>query len=125
MDRQCHRDLRNTGKSFLASMKAHSLFLAVTCAVAFLPANLASGGDRPVVSISGFSTVLEFCPPNAACAGIDFLLRRTGPGLEQPLTVFLLYRGTATADVDYRALPGQVTFEAGKDLASAFSIPID
>lgn len=81
--------------------------------------------DLPVVSISGISTVLEFCPPNAACAGISFSLRRIGPGLDRSLTVFVRYRGTATADVDYRALPGLVTFEAGSDLAMASSIPID
>jgi len=81
--------------------------------------------DRPVVSISGVSTVLEFCPPNADCAGISFSLWRTGPGLDQPLTVSLFYQGTAMADVDYRALPSQVTFEAGQEFASASSIPID
>ena len=79
--------------------------------------------DRPVVSISGPSVVLEFCPPNADCVGLEYPLRRTGPGLDQPLTVFLLYLGTAMAEVDYPALPRQVTFEAGQEFASAFSIP--
>jgi hypothetical protein len=82
-------------------------------------------GDRPVVSISTFSNTLEFCPPNAGCAGIIFNLRRTGPGLNQPLTVFLRYTGTATAGSDYHALPSEVTFEAGNEFASATSTPID
>jgi hypothetical protein len=69
--------------------------------------------------------VPEFCPPNADCAGSSFSLRRTGPGLDQPLTVFVHYRGTAVTDVDYPALPGLVTFEAGRDLASVSTIPID
>src|SRR6266516_408831 len=47
-------------------------------------------GDLPVVSISGFDQVPESCPPNAACSGIEFTLRRTAPGLERALTVFLL-----------------------------------
>ena len=81
--------------------------------------------DRPVVSITGPSRVLEFCPPNADCIGINFFLRRTGAGLERPLTVSLLYGGTAIAEVDYGALPRQATFEAGQDFASVFSVPID
>lgn len=81
--------------------------------------------DLPVVSISGLSGTPEFCPPNADCAGISFSLRRTGPGLERPLTVFIRYRGTAMADVDYVALRAPVTFEAGRDLVGVSSNPID
>jgi hypothetical protein len=81
--------------------------------------------ELPVVSISGPSTVLESCPPNADCVGLYFTLRRTGPGLDQPLYVFIRYRGTATAGVDYEALPAPVTFEAGRDTLTVSSVPID
>jgi hypothetical protein len=81
--------------------------------------------DYPVVSISAPSAVLESCPPNADCVGLEFRLRRTGPGRDQPLTAFLLYGGTATADVDYWALPRQVTFEAGSEFATVSSTRID
>ena len=81
--------------------------------------------DLPVVSLTGLGPVLEFCPPNAICAPIILTLRRTGPGLDQPLAVFLHYGGTATPDVDYHSLATQVTFAAGQEQASVTGAPLD
>jgi hypothetical protein len=78
----------------------------------------------PVVSIRGSSDVLEFCPPNADCISLSYLLRRTG-ALDHPLTVFVEVGGTATSYFDYRELPRTVTFETGADTASIFSVPLD
>jgi hypothetical protein len=78
----------------------------------------------PIVSIRGSSDVLEFCPPNADCISLSYLLRRTG-ALELPLTVFVQVGGTATPEFDYQALPRTVTFEAGRDTASIQSAPLD
>ena len=78
----------------------------------------------PVVSIRGSSDVLEFCPSNADCISLSYLLRRTG-ALDHPLTVFVEVGGTATPYFDYRELPRSVTFESGADTASIFSVPLD
>ena len=59
------------------------------------------------------------------CVALEFLLRRTGPGLDQPLTVYLRYLGTASSGTDYEALPPRVIFEAGRDSARVVSFPID
>src|SRR5688572_6316160 len=84
-----------------------------------------NSGEKPLISITGPSKVQEYCPPNADCIGLSFTLRRTGPGLDQPLTVFLRYEGVATPGVDYMALPAQVVFAAGSELATVSSTPID
>jgi hypothetical protein len=80
--------------------------------------------ETPVVSLHGGGTAPEFCPPNAFCAGLSFLLRRTGP-LDRPLTVRLAYGGTATAGVDYRSFPDTATFGIGQAQTALFSAPID
>ena len=79
----------------------------------------------PVISISGYPAVVEYCPPNALCVPIEFRVQRTGPGLDQPLTVYLRYQGSAAPGIDYEQLPSQVTIEAGRDSATVLSLPID
>ncbi len=78
-----------------------------------------------VVSIRGSSATPEFCPLNADCAGINFLLTRTGPGLENPLRVRVGYYGTALPGIDYQLPPNDVSFPAFQDRVSIFSQPID
>lgn len=79
----------------------------------------------PLVTIAGYSVSPERCDDAAVCAGIDFRLTRFGEDMAQPLTVVLHYEGTATAGVDYHALPSSVTFAAGADTAHLLAAPID
>lgn len=99
--------------------------LAAALIVPSSPSLAQNSADLPVVSIHGGGVVLEYCPPNADCASLSFLLRRTGPGLEQPLTVRVFFGGTAAYAIDYAEFPGTVTFAAGQDRASLWSVPID
>src|SRR5690242_54770 len=83
------------------------------------------GPNIPTVSIRGGGATPEYCPPNAGCVGLTFLLTRTSPGLENSLQVMVGYSGTATAGADYVALPSLVTFQAGQDRVTIFSAAID
>src|SRR5687768_7226564 len=67
----------------------------------------AQNADIPVVSIrSGGTATPEYCPPNADCVGLNFVLTRTGPRLDSPLQVLVFFGGTAAYGIDYQALPG-------------------
>src|SRR5439155_11884915 len=66
----------------------------------------------------------EFCPPNADCAYPSFVVRRSGP-TNADLRVYLSYSGTATAGVDYPALPESLVIPAGRDTAFLMLVPKD
>ncbi|MGI8605383.1 MAG: Calx-beta domain-containing protein [Verrucomicrobiales bacterium] len=78
-----------------------------------------------LITITSTTVTPEHCNDTMLCAGINFQLTRGDTGIEAPLTVLLHYEGTATAGVDYQALPASVTFAAGANTASLFSNPID
>lgn len=94
----------------------------VLAALIYFPA---SSSAQTAVGIYGGVIAPEYCPPNADCVSLRFELRRTGPGLEQPLTVRVLFGGTAAYAIDYGIFPGTVTFAAFQDRVSISSNPID
>jgi hypothetical protein len=79
----------------------------------------------PLVTITSMGATPEFCDDAMICVGIDFRLKRTGSGLDSPLTVYLRYEGTATPEVDYPKLPSSVTFSAGQDTTTILAAAID
>jgi hypothetical protein len=86
----------------------------------------AQNADIPVVSIRSAGTATpEYCPPNADCVGLGFVLTRTGPRLDSPLQVLVFFGGTAAYGIDYEALPGPFTFAAGQDRLVLSRAPID
>ena len=99
----------------------------VVVTLGFLPySSWAQNADIPVVSIrSGGTATPEYCPPNADCVGLGFVLTRTGPRLDSPLQVLVFFGGTAAYGIDYEALPGPFTFAAGQDRIVLSSTPID
>src|SRR5678815_4051675 len=82
----------------------------------------------PVVSLQTLPLenpqALEFCPPGALCAYPNFVVHRTGP-TNADLRVYLSYSGTATANVDYPALPDSLVIPASRETASLTLIPKD
>src|SRR5207249_7327389 len=82
----------------------------------------------PVVSLETFPLqnpqAREFCPPNLDCAYPSFVVRRSGP-TNDDLRVYLSYSGTATAGVDYPALPNSLVIPAGRDEAFLMLVPND
>jgi len=71
----------------------------------------------PVVSLETFplqnASAPESCPLNADCAYPGFVVRRSGP-TNADLRIYLSYSGTATAGVDYPALPDSLVIPAGR-----------
>ncbi len=66
----------------------------------------------------------EFCPPNADCAYPSFVVHRSG-STDADLRVYLSYSGSATAGVDYPALPESVVIPAGREAVFLRLVPID
>jgi hypothetical protein len=69
---------------------------------------------------SNTGTVTNICRPNPAV----FVIRRTGP-TNRPLTVCYHVGGTASNGVDYVALPGVATIEAGRRAVKIRVLPLD
>src|SRR5262245_44178731 len=102
---------------------SHSVNISVlTIALAAFSSPLSA---QTTVSIRGSGATPEYCPPNADCVGLNFLLTRTGPGLESSLQVRVGYYGTATMGTDYPLLPNLVTFPPFQDRVSITSRAID
>lgn len=111
-------------KTSLLSRFVNAPVLAIALA-GLASALTAQIANLPTVSIRGSSATPEFCPPNVDCPGINFLLTRTGPGLENPLRVRIGYYGTALPGIDYQLPPYDATFAAGQDRITISSQPID
>ena len=81
--------------------------------------------DLPVVSISANESwkTAEPCPVCLVAPG-ELTITRTGP-TTAPLSVFLNYDGTATAGIDYEALPLVVTIPPGTNAAHLLVLGID
>jgi len=80
-----------------SNLPRYSFILALAIAASGIPpSSPAQNADLPVVSIRGGGFTPEYCPPNADCVGLGFMLTRTGPGLGNPLTVRISFGGTAT-----------------------------
>ena len=92
---------------------------------AYLPgtstaATVTIADNEPTVSLTATD-------PSAAEQGLDpatFTVTRTG-STAAPLTVYYAIGGTATADADYRGLPGVVTIAAGSAAATIVVTPVD
>lgn len=80
---------------------------------------------EPVVSIVATDA---FAREGANSAGLadtaTFVVRRTGP-TNEPLTVHITVRGTASNGVDYLTIPGDITIRAGQRRAEIRVVPVD
>lgn len=77
------------------------------------PVTVTVGPSLPIVSIKATTFETTEPSPNTRVKPGVFTLHRTGD-TGAPLTVSLLYDGSATPGVDYEALPKSVTFAAGE-----------
>lgn len=82
------------------------------------------GAEQPVVSIEATVPETSEPSPNVRVAPGVFTLRRSGE-TNRALRVLVAYRGTATAGVDYQALPTTVVIPAGVKSVELLVGPLD
>lgn len=84
-----------------------------------------SSGDRAIVGIEATQDKTAEPGPLILVVPGEFTVSRRAGNLDEPLSVFLTYSGSATPGKDYNELPRRVEFEAGESTVSFRVLGID
>lgn len=99
--------------SFPRVLGSRALAMVLACLAVLVSQPVCEAQELPTVRLETLRDATSEPRPEARIAPAQVMLRRTGSTLA-PLSVLILYGGTATAGLDYAPLPESVTIPEGK-----------